>query len=72
MRTNRPTAAILAGLLFCSSLSASAQMVPQVPPHRPGTICFTPTFWCWAVQPGPPGARCACPSPYGPIAGVLG
>ena len=26
----------------------------QVPPHVPGTICFTPSFWCWAQWPGPP------------------
>jgi len=44
----------------------------QIPPHQPGTICFTPTFWCWALQIGPPGAPCQCPSPYGPIWGRLG
>lgn len=65
-------AKLLAGAALCLGLTASAQMAPQVPPHSPGTICFTPTFWCWAVQPGPPGARCACPTPQGPVPGVLG
>lgn len=46
--------------------------IAQVPSHPPGTICFTPNFWCWAQPPGPPGARCFCPSPYGFAQGVLG
>jgi len=48
----------------------------QVPPHYPGTICFTQTFWCWAPAAGPPGYACACPvqSPGGWMwyPGVLG
>ena len=44
----------------------------QVPPHRPGTICFTPKLWCWANPPGPPGAVCYCPSRYGKVQGKLG
>ncbi len=44
----------------------------QVPPHYPGTICMTPQFWCWAAPPGPPGAQCICPTPYGPVLGFLG
>ena len=44
----------------------------QVPPHPPGTICFTPQYWCWASPPGPSGAACVCPSPYGRVAGRLG
>jgi len=44
----------------------------QVPPHAPGTICFTRTFWCWAQPPGPPGYSCGCPTPYGIVPGVLG
>jgi hypothetical protein len=43
----------------------------QVPPHVPGTVCFTPQFWCWTTA-GPPGTQCACPSPYGWIAGYRG
>ena len=45
---------------------------PQVPPHPPGTICFTPQFWCWAQPPGPSGAPCGCPSAYGWVRGILG
>ena len=45
--------------------------VAQVPPHTPGTICFTERFWCWADPPGRPGATCFCPSPYGRIQGRL-
>jgi hypothetical protein len=44
----------------------------QVPEHVPGTICFTQTFWCWAQWPGPPGAPCGCPGPYGYVPGSLG
>lgn len=44
----------------------------QVPPHQPGTICFTPRFWCWLLYPQYPGSPCACQSPYGLVAGVAG
>jgi hypothetical protein len=44
----------------------------QVPPHVPGTICFTPQFWCWVPTPGQAGAPCSCPSPYGWVRGQLG
>jgi hypothetical protein len=44
----------------------------QVPPHYPGTLCFTPYFWCPAQPPGPPGTPCICPSPVGLIPGTRG
>ncbi len=44
----------------------------QVPAHPPGTICFTPTFWCWAQPPGAPGGPCGCSTPYGYVVGILG
>jgi hypothetical protein len=47
-------------------------VLAQVPPHSPGTICFTQRFWCWAQPPGPPGSPCICPSPNGPVNGVRG
>lgn len=50
--------AVVAGLL-CIALSPRSA-VAQVPPHMPGTICFTPNFWCWAQFPGPPGTYCEC------------
>jgi|OM-RGC.v1.035912868 hypothetical protein len=58
-------AALAAGLAAaCIAAGAAA----QVPPHPPGTICFTPKFWCWAATPGRPGEPCAC----GDVPGVLG
>ena len=43
----------------------------EVPPHKPGAICQTPRFWCWAQPPGQPGGACTCPSPVGPVRGTL-
>jgi hypothetical protein len=60
--------AVLIGLV----LGAVADARAQVPPHVPGTICFTQWFWCVAQPPGPPGTQCACPSPQGWIPGVRG
>jgi len=59
-----------AALLLAVSLLQSA--IAQVPPHVPGTVCFTPQFWCWMAQPGYPGTPCFCPSPYGYVQGVTG
>ena len=56
-------------LLLIASLSTPA--LARVPPHAPGTICATPKFWCWAIYPGPPGARCACPMGQRFVSGVL-
>ena len=64
----RSIALFAASALLVVLIPASA----QVPPHQPGTVCFTPNFWCWAQQFGPPGAMCYCPSPYGPVQGRLG
>ena len=60
--------AAIAAMLVLATGSASA----QVGNHVPGTICFTERFWCWAQPPGPPGAVCVCPSPFGFIRGTLG
>ncbi|RTM04046.1 MAG: hypothetical protein EKK31_17580 [Hyphomicrobiales bacterium] len=59
------------------ALAVGAALLPwpafaQVPPHAPGTICFTQFFWCWAQPPGPPGYPCGCPSQYGFVPGYLG
>jgi len=63
-------ATLLAGsLLSAGSVHAQSQ---GAPPHPPGTICFTPRFWCWANPPGPPGSPCSCPSPTGAVAGLRG
>lgn len=61
--------------LLCAGIAWACLTRPalaQVPPHAPGTICFTPTFWCWAYPPGPPGYPCSCYSPGGWVGGVLG
>jgi hypothetical protein len=67
-RNARRTARAIALAAILVSVAASA----QVPPHQPGTICFTSGFWCWMQTPGIPGQVCWCPSPYGPVQGVIG
>jgi hypothetical protein len=68
----KPLRPLVGVLLAAGTLIQSPIAVAQVPPHQPGTICFTSSFWCWASPPGPPGGQCYCPSPYGPVQGVLG
>ena len=65
--------AMVFGLLVLSAVAPFAPVTAfaQLPPHTPGTICATPSFWCQAASPGVPGARCACPSARGWVAGVL-
>jgi hypothetical protein len=58
-------AVVLVGLLASASQAS-------VPPHRPGTVCYTPTFWCWAKPPGPPGSQCTCPTARGLVRGSRG
>ncbi len=60
---------ILLTLLSALSIPAAA----QVPPHAPGSVCFTPYFWCWVSPPGPPGYSCWCIDSYGyQVMGTLG
>ncbi len=33
---------------------------PQAPPHTPGTLCFTPYFYCVLPRPQTPGTPCVC------------
>lgn len=61
----------VSAVVFLATLLMQSAAIAQVPPHQPGWICATPQFWCWAPYPGPPGSRCACPSPQGWIEGVL-
>ena len=56
----------------CLLASAGATAGQQIPPHTPGTICFTPKFWCWAQPPGRPGGNCACRTSSGWVPGRLG
>jgi hypothetical protein len=63
---------ILACLMVLAAVLIWRVAEAQVPPHAPGTVCYTPYFWCWAQPPGPPGLACVCPSPRGLVGGVLG
>jgi hypothetical protein len=55
----------------CAALSA-APASPQVPPHYPGTICFTPYVWCQLPGAVPVGTPCFCYTPNGPVYGQAG
>lgn len=59
-------------VLLFAILASYRLAAAQVPEHAPGTICFTPTFWCWAQQPGPVGAFCGCYTSTGFVQGNLG
>jgi hypothetical protein len=37
----------------------------SVPPHQPGTICKTKSFWTWAIMVGPVGDACRAPKADG-------
>ncbi|MFV0360953.1 hypothetical protein [Tropicimonas sp.] len=50
-------------LSLAFSALAATPAVPQVPPHVPGQICYTPSFWCWANPAGLPGDPCVCIDP---------
>ncbi len=69
---NKSFRTLCAMLLVAEMLLCAPAALAQVPPHDPGTICFTPNFWCWANPPGRPGNACSCPSPYGAVRGRLG
>lgn len=72
---NVPVALMARGLLYCLLALLICAFAPRAgaqPAHPPGSICYTPQFWCWAPQAGPPGAPCACPTPYGWVYGTLG
>jgi hypothetical protein len=69
MRTLRRT---LAAAALIAALAAPATLSAQVPPHYPGTVCLTPSFWCGLQSPLPVGSRCFCFTPSGAIAGVVG
>ena len=36
-----------------------------------GQRCATQQGWCMMAQPGLVGQVCWCPSPYGPVTGVI-
>lgn len=57
--------ALVLSLLICPLAWAQ-------PAHPPGSVCFTPQFWCWAPYAGPVGAVCSCPTSGGWVSGRLG
>lgn len=57
---NISVAILLVQVIVSAALLAAGIASAQVPPHVPGSICFTPSFWCWASQPGIPGQTCKC------------
>jgi len=63
---------LLSLMLVVMHVMLWGQALAQVPPHAPGTICFTPYFWCWAQPPGPSGTSCGCPSNQGWVQGIRG
>ncbi len=69
MRLKRLSTMVVVLLGIGPVASADAQ---GVPPHPPGTVCFTKLFWCWAQPPGQAGSECGCPSSQGWVKGVRG
>jgi hypothetical protein len=70
--TPPPSRSAVIAAIILAGLFAATEVLAQVPSHYPGTICFTPQFWCFAQPPGPVGTACACPTPYGWVAGYRG
>jgi hypothetical protein len=70
MRKAGSIATLLLFLLPTVFVGGSA--TAQVPPHQPGTICFTPKFWCWMQRPMIKGQTCYCMTQSGPVRGVAG
>jgi hypothetical protein len=69
MRTMRK---VVAAAALIAALAIPAGLSAQVPPHYPGSVCLTPTFWCFLQPPLPPGSRCFCATPSGAFPGVAG
>ena len=64
--------ALLATAALALAALAASMGSAGVPTHPPGTVCYTPRFWCKAVPVGPPGSPCICRTAAGPVAGVRG
>jgi len=60
--------AIASGLIAAFLPAAIA----QVPPHRPGTICFTAYAWCWLDPAQQVGTPCTCRTSRGVVNGQAG
>ena len=63
---------LLRGSIFLCALCFAFPASPQVPPHYPGTICFTPYLWCYLPGAVPVGTQCYCRTQYGVVYGQAG
>lgn len=50
-------------------IAVTGAALAQVPDHAPGSICATPTFWCWAQIWGQVGGPCYCGTAGGAVPG---
>jgi len=72
MRRMRTPPATTILVVLSTWLLFGAQASAGVPPHAPGSVCYTPFGFCSAQPAGAPGTPCACPGPRGPVGGVRG
>jgi hypothetical protein len=72
VRVHVVVAAVFSALVVLLFAGSAVVAQGRVPPHAPGSLCFTPQFWCYAQPPGRVGTPCACPTPYGWVAGFRG
>jgi hypothetical protein len=63
---------LLRSCVFFTAALVATPGIPQVPPHYPGTICFTPYVWCYLPGAVPVGTTCFCNTPYGRVFGQAG
>ena len=63
---------LVGGVALMAAVAAPAGLSAQVPPHVPGTVCLTPTFWCNLAPPQAVGSPCVCATPSGQVHGVAG
>jgi hypothetical protein len=68
----RRVGSVLSLLLLLLPILVGGSASAQVPPHQPGTICFTPKFWCWLPRPVFKGQTCYCATQSGAVRGVAG
>jgi len=61
------TKPILSILLFGIGAAVATAALAQVPPHPPGTICLTPTSWCWLSATANVGDNCMCGEAAGKV-----
>jgi len=59
------------GRLIALSSDRKALGSPTLLAQYMSNICATPYGLCYMAQYGPIGSPCWCPSPYGPIGGVV-